>query len=339
MTFERPWLLLTQLVLPAAAALYVVLERRRARYAVRFTNVTVLAPLVERRSWRRYVPPALLLLALAALAVAVARPHVRTSVARERATVVLVLDVSRSMEAKDVRPTRLRAAQRAVRAFLDRAPSKLRVGMVAFAGEPYVAAPATTNHALVRESLRTLDQFASFGGTAIGDALARAVDLGHETLRRDERGGDVGDAQTASGRVPNARGLVSILFLSDGAQRRGILPPLEGAQRAKNAGMPVYTVALGTLNGTIEDDFGFGGGGRIPVPPDRETLRAIARLTGGEYFTAASAASASAAYEKLGSSLGRKRAPQEVTYGFAAAASALLVAAGLLSGLWSPRFP
>ena len=336
MTFDRPWLLLALLAIPVAAALYLLAERRRMKYAVRFTNVAVLAPLVGGRSWRRYVPPALLLLALSALAVAIARPHVRGFVPRERATVVLVLDVSRSMEARDVRPTRLRAAQRAVRTFLGRVPSKVRVGMVAFAGEPYVAAPATRDRALVRESLGTLDQFASFGGTAIGDAIARAVDLGHETLRRDV----AGDAPASAGRVPNARGLVSILFLSDGAQRRGILPPLEGAQRAKDAGMPVYTVALGTLNGTIEDDFGFGGGGgRIPVPPDRETLRAIAKMTGGEYYTASDAESANAAYEKLGSSLGQRRAQKEVTYAFAAAASALLVAAGLLSGAWSSRLP
>ena len=149
--------------------------------------------------------------------------------------------------------------------------------------------------------------------------------------------------------APNTqtRGLVSILFLSDGAQTRGDLEPLAGADLAKEAGIPVYTVALGTPDGTL--DFGGGGGypggpppfggRRVPVPPDPDTLRAIADRTGGEFFAAQSAKSLQSAYKKLGSSLGRKPGKSEITYGFLAAAAFLLVAAGLLSALWSPRLP
>jgi Ca-activated chloride channel homolog len=344
-TFERPFLLLTLLLVPLAVALYVLAERRRMRYAIRFTNVDVLAGVVRGRIWRQYVPPVLFLLALAALCVGMARPQRTTLVPKDRATVILVVDVSRSMEAKDVKPSRIGAATDAVRTFLDKVPDRLQVGLIAFAGDPAVAAPPTTDHSLVRDALRTLEWYPSFGGTAIGDALAEAVRLGQEAVGSGN--GNLASATTAAPTV-RTHGLVSILFLSDGAQTRGQLLPLEGADRAKAAGIPVYTVALGTPNGTLQFGFsrppqgfpgGFGQGRRVPVPPDPETLRAIADRTGGQFFAARSAKSLQAAYSKLGSRLGRKPGKTEVTYGFLAAAAGLLIAAGLLSAAWSPRLP
>jgi Ca-activated chloride channel homolog len=335
MTFERPWFLLTLLVLPLLALVYVWLQRRRSRYPVSFTNLAVLREVVgTRRPWRRWVAPVLVLLALAALLVGVARPQVDGMVPQDRATVVLVLDVSRSMEARDVKPNRIGAAKRAIRLFLDRAPDRLRVGMVVFAGVPQVASPPTTDHEQVSVSLDNLGDYATFGGTAIGDALSMAVDVGRDAIQSDPEAPPVNGASESK--------LVSILFLSDGAQREGVLQPLEGAQLAKEAGMPVYTVALGTPNGTVAG----GGGGffpfapeRIPVPPDTETLRAIAETTGGEFTEARDAETVDNAYEKLGSNLGRRRADKEVTYVFLGVAAALLVAAGALSALWSPRLP
>jgi Ca-activated chloride channel homolog len=345
MSFERPLLLLTLLALPAAVALYVLAERRRMRYAIRFTNLDVLAGVVAGRPWRRYVPPALFLLALAALCVGVARPQKETLVPRDRATVVLVVDVSRSMESKDVKPTRIGAAQAALRSFLDRVPKRLQVGLIAFAGEPAVATPPTTDHQLVREALDTIRWYPAFGGTAIGDALAAAVQLGQQAVAG--KNGNLASA-TAAAAPTSARGAVSILFLSDGAQTRGDLQPLEGADRAKSAGIPVYTVALGTPGGTLDFRGGPGGfpsldpnanGRRVPVPPDPETLKAIAARTGGEFFAARSAESLQAAYKHLGSRLGRRPGRGEITYGFLAAAAGLLIAAGLLSAAWSPRLP
>lgn len=343
MTFDRPLLLLTLLVVPLALGLYVLAERRRMRYAIRFTNLDVLAGVVGGSDRRRFVPLALFLLALAALCVGVARPKHTTLVPRDRATVILVVDVSRSMQAKDVKPSRIGAAAAAVRTFLDRAPDRLQVALIAFAGDPAVAAPPTTDHDLVRKSLETIEWFPSFGGTAIGDALAAAVKLGQEAVS-----GENGNLAAATTAAPDTqtRGLVSILFLSDGAQTRGDLEPLAGADLAKAAGIPVYTVALGTANGTL-DFHGSGGGGgfppfggrRVPVPPDPETLRAIAARTGGQFFAAQSAKSLQSAYSKLGSRLGRKPGESEITYGFLAGAALLLVAAGLLSAFWSPRLP
>jgi len=336
-TFERPLLLLTLLVIPLAAALYVLAERRRMRYAIRFTNLDVLGSVTGGRYRRRFVPLALFLLALAALCIGMARPRHTTLVPRDRATVILVIDVSRSMESKDVKPSRIGAATAAVRTFLDRVPDRLQIGLIAFAGDPAVASPPTTDHDLVRKALDTIEWFPSFGGTAIGDALAAAVKLGQQAVT-----GASGSLASVTTAAPDTQthGLVSILFLSDGAQTRGQLEPLAGADLAKAAGIPVYTVALGTPNGTLD----FGGNGpfgarRVPVPPDPATLSAIAARTGGQFYAAQNAKSLQSAYSKLGSSLGRKPGQSEITYGFLAGAALLLVAAGILSALWSPRLP
>jgi Ca-activated chloride channel homolog len=337
MTFGHPYLLLSLLVLPLAVGLYLLAQRRQMRYAVRYTNLEVLAAVAGRRQWRRYVPPAIFLLAVAALCVGLARPHVKSLVARNRATVILVVDVSRSMQATDVKPTRLGAAQAGVRTFLDRAPKNLRVALIAFAGEPQLAAPPTFDHDLVRRSLDELELYSGYGGTAIGDALAAAVLVAKQA---------VADSRTLASvsAAPARAGPVTILFLSDGAQTRGELLPLQGAARAKAAGVPVYTIALGTPNGTLARPFGSFGqggglGGRAPVPPDPATLKAIAQTTGGQFFNAKSAKALQSAYSKLGTHLGRVPRRHEVTYAFVAIAAGLLLGAGLLSAVWSPRLP
>jgi Ca-activated chloride channel family protein len=334
MSFGHPILLLTLLAIPLAVGLYALLERRRMRYAVTFTNIEVLASVAGGRSLRRYVPPALFLVALALLCVALARPRRHTLVASDKATVILVVDVSGSMHATDVKPTRLGAAQAAVRTFLDHVPSRLRIGLIAFSSEPQVAAPPSTDRDVVRQSLDELDFFQAYGGTAIGDALAAAVQLGQKTVRGQ-------GPQTIAYTVSKPSPLVSILFLSDGKQTRGSLTPLSGAQRAKNAGIPVYTVALGTPNGVLTRPFGFGGVAptRIPVPPDPATLSAIARLTGGKFFNAQSSGALQSAYRELGSKLGRVPGSKEVTNEAVALAALALLAAGILAALWSPRLP
>ena len=339
MSFGHPLLLITLLVLPAVVALYVYLERRPMRYAMTFTNLDLLSSIAPTRSLRRYAPAALMLLALATLCVALARPHRHTLVASDRSTVVLVLDVSGSMRATDVKPSRLGAAQAAVRTFLEKVPSRVRVALIAFAGDPQVAAPPTRDHELVRQALDSLDYFSGFGGTAIGDALAAAVQLVKPTAPNG--------TQTIAYTVAKTKSPVSILFLSDGHQTRGLLQPLEGAARAREAGIPVYTIALGTPNGVLDRGSlrgGFGGGSgfgprRIPVPPDPATLRQIARTTGGRFFAARSSEALASAYGSLGSIVGREPGRREVTHEFLALGAALLVAAGLLSALVSPRLP
>jgi Ca-activated chloride channel family protein len=353
-SFSNPVLLLLLLVVPAALAGWWLVQRRRMRYAVRFTNVDLLATLAPPRSWRRHVAPALFLLALAGLCVAVARPHVTRDVGSDRAAVILVLDVSGSMQAQDVKPTRLAAAQKALHAFLDKVPKRVRVGLVLFAAEAEVATPPTADHALVAQAVDDAGMMEGFGGTAIGDALQTAVQLGQEITGSNQKTAAPATRGLAALRVAAAPSstLVSILFLSDGHQTRGILQPLEGAALAKQAGFPVYTVALGTTgNTTLRGGgglFGGGGGGGFfgggglgnrGLSPDPATLRAIANLTGGTFYRAKTAGAVEAAYSKLGSSLGRTPGRVEITDEFVTAAAVLLVLAGLVSALWAPRLP
>jgi Ca-activated chloride channel family protein len=352
MSFQSPWMLLGLLVIAAFVGLWLWAEQRRARYTMRFTNLDVLATVVSGRSWLRYVPAGILVAGLCALVVGLARPHVERSLLREKATVILVVDTSRSMQAKDVEPTRLGAAQEALRLFLDRAPDDLRVGLVVFAGEAQVATPPTDDHELVEAAITDIDEFLVFGGTAIGDALQTAVLLGRQvTDLVEEEGGTAVPAPSDATRTlaqaascPNEPSPVSILFLSDGAQTRGLLQPLEGARLARQACFPVFTVALGTPEGVIERG-PFGGfpgqdsGEIIPVPPDPATLRAIAETTGGEFTEARTADVLEKAYQNLGSRLGREPGESEITWLFLAIGGALVLLAAGVAAFVSPRFP
>ena len=330
MSFASPWWLLTLLVVPAALAGSLWLQRRRARYAVSFTNLGVLETVVERTpSWRRWLPLGLLLAALASLCVAVARPNVTLASPQERATVVLVVDTSGSMRAKDVAPTRLGAAKEAIRTFLGKVPDELRVGIVSFSDEPQVVVPPTTDRELLDAGV---DLLSPGFGTAIGDAIVRAVEVG---LSVEAEGG----RQPAAGAgVDGEKPLTAILMLSDGFQTRGFVEPLDGARQAADQRMPVYTIALGTDEGTIEV-FRFGQRQTVPVPPDRQTLTAIAEATGGEYFDAVDADRLRSVYDELGSEVGRVEKPREATVAFVLGGVVLLLAGGVLSGIWLPRLP
>ncbi len=333
MSFDSPLLLVTLLVVPATLGVVMLARRRDSRFAVAFPNLPVLARVAGREgSWRRAVPLVALLSALAAIGVAVARPHVSLRVPTERATVVLVLDTSRSMLSEDVRPSRLEAAKEAAQTFMEHVPESLRVGLVTFSGDVTVPVVPTKDHARVRDAVAAVDPFAGVGGgTAIGDAVARAVELGTTTLSRDEEGvlpGEIG-------------GLVSILFLSDGRQNRGILPPLEGAAIAQEAGIAVHTVALGSDGSSQGPGLRGGGsfGGGLNRAPDPETLEAIAKLTGGEFTWARTAEELNAAYSDLGGRLGRSPQRTEVTAAFVAAGAVALLIGALSGAFWSPRLP
>ena len=286
------------------------------RHAVTFTNVDLLAEVAGRPSRLRHLPAALFSLALASACVATARPEVSARAPARDSTVILVIDASLSMQATDVRPSRLGAAEDAVRAFVDRVPQGMRIGLVDFSGDAQVAAAPTDDRAQLLVAVRSVGRYTGFGGTAIGDALVRAVRLGEG---RD----------------------ASILFLSDGKQNRGIVRPLAGARRAREAGMRVYTVALGTTHGRLPASLGFGRqvSSAQSLAPDPTTLRAISELTGGSFFSARTAAGARSAYAELGSRLGWRRSTREVTYEVLGLAALLLVAAWGLSLRSRPRLP
>jgi len=323
-SFSSPLLLLALLVVPAIFAYALAIDRRRSRYAVAFTNLEVLAAVVDRRrSWRRWIPLALLLLALATAAAALARPNAKLSVPEGNGTVIFLVDVSGSMSARDLEPTRLDAAVNAMRIFLDRIPSSLKVGLVSFSSVPHVLAPPTADHQLVRDQLGYL---APETATALGDGLAAAVKLAVSSLAR------AGVHHQPGHYLPAA-----IVLESDGAQNGGSLQPQQGARRARAVGVRVYGVALGTPSGSISS--GVGNISPVGVPPDPAVVRAIAKITGGRAYAARDAARLTSIYKSLGSSISHKTERREITSWFAAAAAVLLLGAVGAGRIVAGRLP
>jgi Ca-activated chloride channel family protein len=347
-TFADPELLLGLLLVPLALAAYVLVQRRRSRYAVRFTNVDLLANLAPvQPSWRRHVPTALYLAAIAALSFALARPSMVLAVPRQDATVMLAIDTSRSMIANDVSPTRLGAATQAAGAFLDQLPAGFRVGLVAFSTEARLVVAPTTDHAQVRDALASLQ---ANGGTALGDAIGLALQA-----TADVRSGAAAQAgapaaspgaagatpapQSSTGGGAASPPLVATVLLSDGANSTGSLTPQQAADEAAAAGMPVYTIALGTSNATVEAPDQYGQLHQLSAAPDPQTLAAVAETTSGRFFQAPSAGDLQQIYQSLGSKMDTVDQTQEVTQWFAAAGLLLVVVGGGLAAVWFNRFP
>jgi Ca-activated chloride channel family protein len=320
-SFDWPVGLLALLVVPVAVAAYVAVDRRRERHAARFATPALFPNVVARAPGRlRHVPAAVLLVGVAALLTGFARPHATTSVPREEATVILALDVSRSMTAKDVQPSRLGAAQIAAGQFLEQLPESFRVGVVVFATRAQVATPPTHDRDIARAALREI----RFGqGTALGEAIQLSLQV----------------ARSVQAERPDEPPPASILLISDGAQTQGEITPAQAAQRARSAGVPVYTVVLGTPDGVVERDLPGGFRERVRVPPDPAALRQVAATSGGEFFQAVDQERLSRVYEELGSRLGERQKRTEITVAFAGAGLALFLAAGALSMLVLRRLP
>ena len=335
MSFREPLVLLALILLPVAWLLYLAFQRRRTKFAARFTNLDLLANVVQRApAWRRHIPPVLYLLALTALVVALARPERTVQVPREQASVVLTTDVSGSMQATDVKPNRLSAAQDAADAFIAKVPEKFRVGLVAFSQAAQVIAPPSTDHDLVRDGVKSLT---ANGGTAMGDGL----DLALRSVRPGARGAGVTEdsGRPAAAAPGTGERPAAILLLSDGEQTSGVRDPLEVARRAKELGITVNTVALGTDTGVLEVTDSLGRIQRRAVPPDRLTLKEISRISGGKYFDAPSAGELDDIYKDLGSQLGFVKEQREMTFLFAGLGLALILAGGIASLVWFGRFP
>jgi Ca-activated chloride channel homolog len=318
MSFQWPLALVGLVVVPLLLAAYVRCERRRAHFAARFTTPALLPNLVDAApKWRRHLPLAVLLLALTAMVVGVARPHATLNVKREDATVILVIDTSLSMGAQDVKPSRLDAARITARAFLEKLPAKYRVAIVGFSGRAYVALPPTQDRALAQTALRSLH---TAEGTSLGDAVTLATQLA-----RRQREADL---------PPSA-----ILIISDGAQLSGHASPAAAALTARSAHIPVYSILVGTQDGVITVPLANGFQAQLRVPPSPDTLRTLAQVTGGRFFEAPSAAQLRVVYDHLGSRLGRRRESREITNLFAGGSAALLLVGGALSTLWFRRVP
>jgi Ca-activated chloride channel family protein len=321
MSFQWPLALLALAIVPLAAVAYWLVDRRRrAEDAAVFSSPALYPNVVGRSPGRlRHLPAAILLIAVAALVTGFARPHATRSVKREEATVILAVDVSRSMTATDVMPTRLAAAGDAINRFLKVVPDTLRVGVVTFATRANVVAPPTQDRELVRAALA---QVRPGEGTALGEAIVLALRSARQVR------GETGDPPPAS-----------ILLISDGAQTQGALTPVDAARRARAAGVPIFTVVLGTPNGVVERMLTGGFRERIRVPPDPDALRQVATASGGESFTVADDASLKKVYAELGSRFGHQRKQAEITAAFAGAGMLLLLASGALSAVLFRRIP
>ena len=309
---ERLWALL---LVPLLVALYVWATRRKSRQGMRFTNTAVLGRVVRRQSqWRRHLAVALSLASLVSLTLAWGRPNGVERMPRERATVVLVLDVSRSMAATDVSPSRLEAAQQLSKDFLAQLPEKYNVAVVSLSGNPATRLSPTTDRVFAN---RAIDSLSLQDGTAVGDALYVAL----SAIQMAPRGAD---GSTAPG---------AIVLLSDGQNTAG-RSPIQGAAAARDAKVPVHTIAYGTENGSVDLD-----GKRERVPPDRELMAELARVSGGSTFSAESAGDLGRVYENIGSEVGYEEVKKETTATWAGYGLAFAVLAALAAVSLGARWP
>jgi Ca-activated chloride channel family protein len=350
MTFLWPEMLPWLLVVPVLVAGYVWLLRRRRRDAVRYASLGLIKEaLGPSRQLRRHVPPLLLLLALTAAIFAISRPSAVITLPSQVQTIVLAMDVSLSMGAKDVDPNRLTAAQAAAKTFVDEHPPNARIAIVAFGATASLVQTPTQNH---EDLVAAIDRFQLQRGTATGSALYVALatlfpDAGIDLESLVFKGGLSSRSASpaaranppakddAKDRKPVAPGSYTsgvIILLSDGRRTTGP-DPLEAARMAADRGVRVFTVGFGTVEGAA---IGFEGWS-VYVRLDEETLRAIADITRGEYFHAGTAADLRKVYETLNARLVLEKKDTEITFLFAALAALLLVVASLLSVVWSNR--
>jgi Ca-activated chloride channel family protein len=308
MSFAQPTHLLALLALPLLVAAFALGRARRRRFAVRHPAAAAIRAAMPRAArWRRVVPAALLGASTVALAAAYAKPQHTVHVPVEKASVVLVTDESGSMQADDVSPTRLEAAQGAARSFLSGAPKSLLVGFAGFSSSVETNIAPTTDREAVTSAIGGLN---AEGGTATGDALTAALD------QLAARKGS--DGKTAP---------AAIVLLSDGARTAGS-DPLVAAARAKRLGIPIYTVALGTQSGMLS----LPDGQTLSVPPDPQTLEQIATTSGGRTYAVDDADTLAGVYRTLGSKLGTRAQQKEITIAFVGGGLVLLLG-GLGTGV------
>ena len=317
LSFRSPGRLWILLAVAALAISYLLLQTRRRSYAVKFTNLALLDTVAPKRpGWRRHLPALLLLLGMSALVVAFAQPAANRRVPRERATIIVAIDTSLSMQANDVSPSRLRAAQAAAKRFIDQLPPRLNVGLVTFNGTALVRVSPTQD----REQLKAaIDQLRLGERTAIGEAIYASLDA-------------IKAAPAASdGKPVPAR----IVLMSDGETTSG-RPDEQAAAAAKRAKVPVSTISFGTANGTIELP---GQEGPISVAVNPAALEKIANKTGGLAYTASTGTELKQVYQDIGSSVGYTTVLRDVSDWFVGAALLLLLITAVLSQVWFSRLP
>jgi Ca-activated chloride channel homolog len=329
MSFQWPVALILLLAIPALAAAYVWMQRRRRKYALRYASVSLVAQAVGRGPGvRRHIPAALYLAALTALIVALARPEATIPVPSNTGTVILSIDVSGSMLAEDVEPNRMEAAKKSVREFVEKQPKGVRIGVVAYSDFAALVAEPTTERKPVLDAVARLRPQR---GTNIGAGLEVALNALLQPV-------DSAEAPTPSP-TPTPSGndkspAVSIVLLSDGQSTTGP-PPLEIAASAAEAGVKVFKIGIGTPEGTVVRILGRNQFTRL----DEETMQGIADQTGGKYYNAQGESDLRQIYDELSRERMIEEEKTEVTFAFAAAALIISVIAGGLGLVWFNRLP
>jgi Ca-activated chloride channel homolog len=347
-TFIWPQLLWLLLAVPALIAAYLLLLRRRKKWALRYASLAMVKDALDgKTALRRHIPPVLFALALIAMILALARPAAVISLPAQYETVLLAIDVSGSMRATDVEPNRLAAAQAAARAFIDQQPRSTRIGVVAFAATALVVQHPTQNR---EELYAAINRLQPQRGTAIGSAivvsLATILPGAGITLESVSGDGPRRKKPASAGldqnegkakpdgkpQGPGSHSSAAIVLLTDGQRTTGP-DAIEAARVAADRGVRVYTVGVGTADGEIMSFEGW----RVRVRLDEETLKTIATLTHGQYFHAASASELKNVYKTLNSRFVLEKKETEVTAFFAAAAALLTLVSALLSLAWFNR--
>jgi Ca-activated chloride channel homolog len=317
LAFGSPNRLLILLIIPLLVLAYIFASRRKNRRGMRFTNTSMLDVVVPKQSqWRRHLAVALSLLSLITLTAAFARPKTQIDVPRERATIVVVIDASLSMEATDVQPSRLAAAKQAAVAFVQSLPEKYNVAVVSLSGNPNILVPPTLAHNTVENAINTITLQES---TAIGEGIITAL----RALEQAPK-----DPAHPDSIAPGA-----IVMLSDGTNTAGRAPQ-QAAAEARAAKVPIYTIAYGTENGYVDVE-----GKREPVPVDHELMQQVADTSGGKYFRAATPDQLKTVYTNIGSQVGYEKADREVTARFAGYGLAFAVLAALGAISLGARWP
>ncbi len=331
MTFEWPFALVLLVFVPVIAFAYIAMQRRRSQYALRYASVSLVAQAVGKGPGiKRHIPPALYLLAVTALIIGIARPQATIPVPQDTGTVVLVIDVSGSMFAQDVDPNRMEATKRAARDFVENQPGGVKIGVVSFSDFAALVAPPTTER---KQVLEAISRLRPQRGTNIGAGLQVALDAIYE----DQSDGDpVITGQPTP--TPAATGLdvppASIVLVSDGQSNTGP-DPLDVVSEATSAGVKVYTVGIGTPEGTVLQIQGRNVFTRL----DESTLQTVADQTGGQYFNAQTETDLRAVYEDLSREHVIENKETEVTFAFAGAALIFSMLAGTLGLVWFNRLP
>lgn len=338
MSFLWPNLLWLLLIVPLLVAAYILMQRRRKKYALRYASLSLVKEAVGRGPGRRrHIPPILFLIAIAALCVGVARPMSTIMMPSLEGTVILTLDVSGSMRADDVKPTRMDAAKEAALAFVEKQPVNVRIGVVSFSDSSALVQAPTTDREAVKGAINRL---VTQRGTGIGKGILTSLDAIFEQpgVRPDIASRDpLGAPKATPTYTPLPRGEYApaiIVLLSDG--QNNVAPaPLDIVKQAEDRGVRIYTVGVGSPAGTT-----LGYMGRyMRVRLDEDTLKAIAEKTDGMYFKADNATDLKQIYEDLSTQLTFKQEETEMTAWFAGGAAALMIVAGFLSMLWFNRLP